>query len=148
MKNDKIDILKLLEQGKVIQIKPQGYSMYPMFIPDRDSAIIVNFSTQKIKRGDVVLYRREESVLVLHRVVKVKGDGIYLIGDNQDRVEGPILKNQIKGILTAFIHNNKEISVYNPIYLLLSRAWLILIPCRKIIRKVFGRTGKDIFRNK
>ena len=32
---DGIDIVKLLEEGKTIQIKPQGYSMYPMLLPGR-----------------------------------------------------------------------------------------------------------------
>ena len=28
------DIEQLLKDGSAIQLKPQGYSMYPLFIPD------------------------------------------------------------------------------------------------------------------
>ena len=36
MAEEQIDIEQLLRDGYTIQIKPQGYSMYPMFVPDRD----------------------------------------------------------------------------------------------------------------
>ena len=36
----KYDIEQLLEAGEVIQIYPEGYSMYPMFVPGRDAAVI------------------------------------------------------------------------------------------------------------
>ena len=36
----KYDIEQLLATGHPIRIKPQGYSMYPLFIPGRDEAVI------------------------------------------------------------------------------------------------------------
>ena len=36
----KYDIEQLLEAGEIIQIYPEGYSMYPMFVPGRDAAVI------------------------------------------------------------------------------------------------------------
>ena len=35
----KYDIEQLLEAGEIIQIYPEGYSMYPMFVPGRDAEI-------------------------------------------------------------------------------------------------------------
>jgi len=66
----KYDIEQLLEAGEVIQIYPEGYSMYPMFVPGRDAAVIKKADVKKIRRADVVLYRRKGSILVLHRVEK------------------------------------------------------------------------------
>ena len=79
----KYDIEQLLEAGEVIQIYPEGYSMYPMFVPGRDAAVIKKADVKKIRRADVVLYRRKGSILVLHRVVKRKGGQFYMAGDNQ-----------------------------------------------------------------
>lgn len=148
MKNNTVDILELLEEGRIIQIEPQGYSMYPMFVPGRDSAIIMKADRDKLKRGDVVLYRREESILVLHRIWKIKGEGIYLVGDNQETIEGPLRKDQIKGILIAFVCKEKTISVKNPIYWLISRGWLIVRPYRNTIRKTAARFLKCFRYNK
>ena len=53
----KYDIEQLLEAGEIIQIYPEGYSMYPMFVPGRDAAVIKKADVKKIRRADVVLYR-------------------------------------------------------------------------------------------
>lgn len=128
----KYDIEQLLEAGEVIQIYPEGYSMYPMFVPGRDAAVIKKADVKKIRRADVVLYRRKGSILVLHRVVKCRDGQFYMVGDNQMEIEGPVQENQIKGILTAFVRSEHRISVKNPFYVILSGMWLLLRPVRGI----------------
>ena len=49
----KYDIEQLLEAGEIIQIYPEGYSMYPMFVPGRDAAVIKKADVKKIRRADV-----------------------------------------------------------------------------------------------
>ena len=56
---ERIDIEKLLEDGKIIQIKPQGYSMYPLLLPGRDEVQIEKTDITKAKRGDVLLYQND-----------------------------------------------------------------------------------------
>ena len=87
---ERIDIEMLLEDGKIIQIKPQGYSMYPLLLPGRDEVQIEKTDITKVKRGDVLLYRRQEGILVLHRVYRRTKDGLYMVGDNQTEIEGPL----------------------------------------------------------
>ena len=135
MDQEKVDIERILAEGQEIQLKPQGYSMYPLIIPGRDEAIISPAAHAQPKKGDVVLYRREGSILVLHRICKVKEDGFYMVGDNQREVEGPLKREQIKGILTGFIRRGKYISVRHPVYILLSKLWLLLRPVRPLIAK-------------
>lgn len=136
---EKIDIEDLLAQGNTIQIHPQGYSMYPMFIPGRDEAVIGRADTDKLHRGDVVLYRRENSILVLHRIWAKKPEGFYMIGDNQMEVEGPLRPEQIKGVLLAFIKKGRKISVKNPFYIMVSRLWMLAKPLRAIVRQIRQR---------
>ncbi len=135
----KIDIEELLKRGQVIQIHPQGYSMYPMFVPGRDEAVIGRADTDKLRRGDVVLYRRENSILVLHRIWARKPEGFYMTGDNQMEVEGPLKPEQIRGVLLAFIKGGRRISVNNPFYVFASRLWMVARPLRKIVRKIRQR---------
>ena len=101
----KIDLEKLLNNGAIIRIRPQGYSMYPLFIPGRDEALIQQVPIGYLQRNDVVLYRRAHSILVLHRIYAVTPAGFFMVGDNQSELEGPIQPEQIKGKLIAFIHN-------------------------------------------
>lgn len=145
MKKNTISILELLKEGKTVQIKPQGYSMYPLFVPGRDSAIIVKAQTDKLKRGDVVLYRRDEGMIVLHRIWKIKKEGVYLIGDNQSQIEGPLRMDQIKGVLAAFIRKGKTTRVDNLFYRTVSAVWLALRPFRNSIKRVYSRLHKILY---
>lgn len=125
-----IDIEQLLADGKTIKIKPQGYSMYPLFVPGRDEACIERTDFSSLKRGDVILYRRDKSILVLHRIWKITGDSFYMVGDNQTEIEGPLRADQVRGKLTGFVRNGKFVDVKNPIYRFLSGLWLFMRPLR------------------
>ena len=136
---ERVDIEKLLQDGNAICIKPQGYSMYPVLVPGRDEVIIEPVAGKKLRRGDVVLYRRkagtEDGILVLHRIWRVKPDGFYLVGDNQSEIEGPLLAEQIKGIMVAMNRKGNYIPVVNPVYRVLTGIWLWLRPLRPVISK-------------
>lgn len=157
LENEKANIEKLLKEGHTIRIKPKGYSMYPLFVPGRDEAVIAPVSdVLSLKRGDVVLYRREGSVLVMHRICKHREGKIYCVGDNEHWVEGPLRADQIKGILVEIVRKGKQFSVKQPLYRLLSAIWLAFRPLRPIlywaaakvkpmVKHFFGGIGK-IFR--
>ncbi len=142
MNKETVDILRLLDEGKRIQIKPKGYSMYPMLVPGRDAAIIIKADVNNVKRGNVVLYRRDGGMLVLHRIWKTSEEGIYLVGDNQVDIEGPLSKVQVKGILVAFVRKGKTISADNLLYRFISRGWLSLRPWRNLIKKPLAKVKK------
>lgn len=125
-----IDIEQLLTDGKTIKIKPQGYSMYPLFVPGRDEACIERTDFSSLKRGDVILYRRDKSILVLHRIWKITDNSFYMVGDNQTEIEGPLRADQVRGKLIGFVRNGKFVTVNNPFYRFLSRLWLFLRPLR------------------
>ncbi|MCM1056187.1 MAG: S24/S26 family peptidase [Firmicutes bacterium] len=139
-----VDIEALLAEGKSIRIHPQGYSMYPLFVPGRDEAVIVPADAEKLKRGDVVLYRREGSILVLHRIWKRKPEGFYLVGDNQSEIEGPLKAEQMKGILYQVVRRGKCFSVRNPFYRMLSAVWLKIRPLRPFLSKTVARMKRAL----
>lgn len=126
----KTNLEQLLQKGNIIRLKPQGFSMYPLFIPGRDEALIQQVPVTSLKRNDVALYRRDQGILVLHRIVRVTADGYYMTGDNQYEIEYPLLPDQFRGKLIAFVRNGKEISVRNPVYRFLSALWLLMLPVR------------------
>ena len=140
------DIEKLLQEGKNIQIKPQGYSMYPVLVPGRDEAIIEPVGDRKLRRGDVVLYRRDPQVtggiLVLHRIWKRTEGNFYMVGDNQTEIEGPLREEQVKGIMVGLLRKGKYVSVQNPIYRIATGGWLLLRPMRPKIAKVVATIKK------
>ena len=132
----KTDLEQLLQEGNIIRLKPQGFSMYPLFIPGRDEALIQQVPVTSLKRNDVALYRRNQGILVLHRIVRVTADGYYMTGDNQYEIEGPLRPDQFRGRLTAVIRDGRQISVRNPLYRFLSSLWLFLRPIRPFFHEL------------
>lgn len=143
----KIDIEKLLAQGNSVQFKPQGYSMYPLFVPGRDEAVVAPVNPERLKRGDVVLYRRDGDILVLHRIWKRKGEEFYLVGDNQKEIEGPLRPDQMKGILVQIIRKGRSFSTKNVLYRFFAALWLLLRPLRPLLSHAVARC-KRFFRHK
>lgn len=144
----KFDIEQLLADGHPIRIKPQGYSMYPLFIPGRDEAIIEPVLPETLRRNDVALYRRDQGILVLHRICRVTSDGFYLVGDNQSEIEGPLRPDQFRGKLVTVIRKGRTISVRGPVYRFLTSLWLFLRPVRPffhkfcaLLRKLLPKSG-------
>ena len=139
------DIEQLLEDGHVIRIKPEGYSMYPFFVPGRDAAIIEKVSTDTLKKGDVALYRRDGSILVLHRICRITQKGFYMVGDNQSEIEGPLRPDQIRGKMVAFERKGRRpVSVGQMRYRILSGIWLRLLPVRPIFWKISAFIKKKV----
>lgn len=130
-----LDIELLLRQGNVIRIKPQGFSMYPLFVPGRDEACIEQADFSSLKRSDVILYRRDDGPLVLHRIWKIQENALYLVGDNQTQIEGPLRADQLRGKLIGIIRNGHFLDVKNPVYRFLSNLWLLMRPFRPFVWK-------------
>ncbi len=142
MEDKKIDMEDVLLSGSNIQIKPHGYSMYPLLVPERDEIIVSPIVNYRLKRGDLVVYRREKSILVCHRIWKVKKDGYYMVGDNQKEIEGPLQRHQIKGIVICMIRKGKRISSKNVLYIIYSYVWLLFRPVRPFISKMVSKIKK------
>jgi hypothetical protein len=145
----KYDIEQLLLDGQQICIRPQGTSMYPMFVGPEDEAILAPVCTEELRRGDVVLYRRDPEaggILVMHRICKRSPEGFYLVGDNQSIVEGPVRPDQIRGILVAWERKGKLRSVQNIGYRLFFGLWLLMLPWRDSVHhflRVIKHTGRQ-----
>lgn len=140
---DKKDIEALLREGTPVGFYPQGSSMHPTIVPGRDSVIVEPLGDRRIKRGQVLLFRRPMDApvlpgkLILHRVWKVKKDGIYMVGDNEKQVEGPIDSSCFLGIMVELKRKGKTIKASNLFYRFLTGFWLFLRPVRFVIAKPF-----------
>ena len=129
----KVHADELLRQGKTVQLPITGYSMYPLLLPGRDSVILAPADHMPYTRGDVMLYRRDAGILVLHRIWKRKKDGYYMVGDNQKEIEGPLREDQMIGVMTGLYRDGKEISCDQTGYRIYSAVWLMLRPIRPLL---------------
>lgn len=131
-----MDLEQLLQKGYIIRLKPEGYSMYPLFVPGRDEALIEQVPIASFRKGDVALYRRDQGILVLHRICKIDSNGFYMVGDNQSEIEGPLRPDQLKGKLVGFVRKGHSYSTKHLLYRIQSVLWLFLLPVRPICFRI------------
>lgn len=144
----KKDIEATLKNGGPVTFSPIGHSMHPLIWPDRDFAVVEPADPQKLKRGDVALYRSAKyGRLVIHRVWKHKKDGIYMVGDNQTEIEGPVSEACFSGKMTYLVRKTKLISCRNFFYVVSVRLWLFLRPFRRKLMR-FAEICKNLIKGK
>lgn len=129
-------ILPILNEGHNLKIPLAGLSMFPLIKGGRDEAVISSISEKKLKRGDIVLYVRENKTHVLHRVHHIKNDEFYMLGDGQTCIEGPIKREKVLAVAVAIIRKGKTISCSRLDFRIISALWLLLRPVRLVFLHV------------
>lgn len=104
-----------LDLGQSVKFSPRGTSMLPMLREGRD-CVILSSPPDRLKKYDVALYQRINGQYVLHRVVKVKGDGYVFAGDNQFTYEYGLDHTAVIAVMTAFTREQKHHSVHSFAY--------------------------------
>ncbi|MBR1740842.1 MAG: hypothetical protein IJ733_03035 [Lachnospiraceae bacterium] len=137
-------IAPLLEEGKNLEIHPTGTSMYPLLTGEDVVILKPLIGEEKLRKNQILLYRRENGLLVLHRLCKIREDGFYFVGDNQTEVEGPLRREAVLAVVTDICRHGKWFSAKAPWYLFLSRVWLFLRPVRPLISRPLGMVYRKI----
>lgn len=98
---------ELLEGGEPASIPARGFSMAP-FIRDGDLITVVPAfrpGPDRLKLGDVVLFRTEHDRWLIHRIIRKSGRGkrgrVVTKGDSLLRADRPIDLEQVWGRVTA-----------------------------------------------
>lgn len=88
-------VCRMIEEGREnVPVPVKGVSMRP-FLRNGDFAYLVPLP-EKVRKGDILLFQRENSQYILHRVYKIKKDGsLLLLGDSQLTPE-PVRKGQLR----------------------------------------------------
>ena len=107
-----------------------GRSMRPFLRSGEDLMRIEARGQQRLKAGDVVLYRRKSGKYVLHRIIRVRKEDYVLCGDNCWQLEPGIRDEQILGVLTAVIRRGSSVDVNSFAYRLKVNLWWVIYPVR------------------
>lgn len=109
-----IDLLptinETLNKGETFSFMPNGISMLPTIVGGRDP-VTIKKPDSKLKKYDIILYRRKSGQFVLHRIVGVEDNSYILCGDNEARKEKNIPHECVIGVVTKYIQNGKCVDV-------------------------------------
>ncbi|MBE6733801.1 MAG: hypothetical protein E7563_00460 [Ruminococcaceae bacterium] len=123
-------LCELAQEGRTVSTVVSGGSMLPFLSGNRD-VVYLEKPKRKLRKGDVVLFRRTNGDFVLHRIKKIKNEDFYLIGDRQYAVEGPVKREQISAIMTGAKRKGKEIQAEVPCGFFTARCgltWFFCVP--------------------
>ena len=126
----------LVNEGKECRLLISGSSMAPFLVHERDS-IIFSKPDRELRRGDMVFYQRDNGQYVMHRILHVKPEGLYIIGDAQTEVEGPVRPEQVFALVTKVNRKGKWVGPGNFWWWFFSTVWLRLFPIRRLILKLY-----------
>ncbi len=122
---------ELAEKGVLIYTTT-GMSMRPFLRSGQDLMVIAAKKQERCRVRDVVLYRRDSGKYVLHRIMAVREKDYVLCGDNCWQLEPGIREDQILGVLTAVIRQDKRTEVSEPAYRRKVFAWWLIYPVRAV----------------
>lgn len=131
-------IRECIDSGRLVNMRVTGSSMYPLFIDRRDMVTLKK--TDKVKKYDIVLHRRENGKYILHRVIKKRGDILTIAGDCETEKEYPVSTSQVIAKVSAFTRKGEQHSVDEPIFKIYAFIWVLIFPFRRggmrLIRRV------------
>lgn len=115
-----------------------GGSMAPFLIPGRDSVLLAR-PGRRLRRGDMVLYRRTSGAYVLHRIVACQRGGSYVLaGDAQCFVERGIRDEQIAAVVCAVVRNGRRLKPGSFWWEFFARVWSRMIPLRGALCRAYA----------
>jgi len=115
-----------LERGQRVRMVAKGSSMLP-FIRSGD---VVELTSTEMgpARGDVVVAQTAPGRYVIHRVVRVAGEGVWLRGDSQRRAEGPVVPGEVFGRVAAVERSGRRWRLDRGVWRLSGWAWMTTHP--------------------
>ena len=125
-------LLELLEETEPVPLVISGNSMSPFLIHGRDTVYLSKVK-QPLKRGDMILYRRDSGAYVLHRICGVEDSTYLLVGDAQTEIEHGIRRDQVLAIVTAVRRKGKLMEKGSFWWDFFEKTWLRAIPLRPVI---------------
>ena len=139
--------IDLVNEGMRVTFPVKGYSMLPFIIGSRESVDLVK--PEQIKVGDVVLAWVENCRYVIHRIIRIEGDQVTLMGDgNIAGVEHCLLKDVAAKAINVVTPGGKHHPLYNPWRIKASHLWWRLLPVRRWILAIYRRTWLKILKIK
>lgn len=133
------EVESIINENLKVTFYVKGGSMRP-FIQDGDTVQIGSLSPGRLRCGDIVLAHTVFGVL-LHRVVSVRGDKIYLVGDANRRREQTTYDGII-GILDAAWRGKRDLKINTPCMRMLAFLWYGLRPFRGHLLRWYDRCTK------
>lgn len=131
-------LIDIINTGKDVSLLISGNSMTPFLCHQRDT-IIISKPDGHFYKGQMVFYIRKNGQYVMHRIHHIDENGhLYIVGDAQEMIEGPINKEQVFGVIHKVIRKGRIIEKGDFWWDFFEKVWIRIVPLRKYLVKIYG----------
>ena len=138
---------EMLETTGKVAYTNVGVSMMPLIRQGRD-VMVIRRKEGPCHKYDAVLFKRPgktgRGAYVLHRVLRVNGDGTYwIVGDNC--ISGETVRDEnVLGVLESVIRDGKPLDLDSPSYHAYVRLWCAPWPVRMGLLRAKSLAGRAV----
>lgn len=134
-----------IAQGRSVQIRLKGTSMYPLLREGKDEVILSACPAEELQPMDVVLFRYH-GVHILHRIIYKDGDRLIIQGDGSFSTKESCSTVDVIGRVEAVIRpSGKVIQVDSWKWRLPSIIWRKLGICRNPVLRILLFVKKRLY---
>lgn len=126
---------EMICQGHTVTINVKGYSMRPFLEHERDKVLLV--PAGEVHVGDAVLAEIAPGTYVLHRIIKLDGEQVTLMGDGNVRGTEHCLRQNVVGVVARYIRPHRTIDASDVALNRRIRLWRRLLPIRRYLLFVY-----------
>ena len=138
------EAVRLVNEGASVTLPVKGWSMLPFIIGWKESVILQKPSQPE--RGDIVLAWVEGCRYVVHRIIRIDGDRVTLMGDGNVTGTEHCTVSDIKAVATHVVGaDGQPHDLYNRWRCQSAKVWYCLRPVRRYLLWLY-RKGKNIKR--
>ena len=138
-----ISVLReLVESGHEVSVKVSGRSMYPFLRNERDT-VFFKAPDRALRIGDIAFFQRANGQYILHRVCRIDDSGLYMLGDSQQRIEGPIAPEHVFAIVTHIDRDGRDIKPGDALWNFYAGPWQWLASLRPRLIKLHTVVPRD-----
>lgn len=132
------EAIRLVSEGVSVTLPVNGRSMLPFIIGGQESVILQKPIQPKV--GEVVLAWVEKCRYVLHRIIRINGEQVVLMGDGNLAGTEHCTISDIKAIATHVVSaDERRHELYNGWRRFGAKMWFWLRPIRKYLLAIYRR---------
>ena len=132
------EAIRLVREGVSVTLPVNGNSMLPFIIGGKESVILQKPELPKV--GDVVLAWADGFRYVVHRIVRIDGERVTLMGDGNLVGTEHCLLNDIKARVTHVVDaKGRTHYLYKGWRKLAAKVWFWLRPVRRYLLAIYRR---------
>ena len=130
-------LIGLLEETESVPLVISGGSMVPFLVHGRDS-VYLSKVTAPLKRGDMILYRRDNGRYILHRIWRIEKESYTMVGDAQTVLEPGIRPDQVLARVTAVRRKGKLLRSGSFWWEFFEKVWIRIVPLRRALMSAYS----------